>query len=177
MSYLDTPAEAGGTNYEKLFALRPDVLDAWFQLNTVIKDGMDLLRYELVTLAAAGRLRSSYCALAHGTVLRDRFYDGDQVKRIVTDRHSSGLDATEVAIMDFADKVARDAASITAEDIGILRAHGLDDTDILQVALAAAARSFISKVLDATGTRPDQKYRTSLEPGLRDALTVGRPIS
>ena len=30
-------------------------------------------RCERVTLAAARRLRSSYCALQHGTLLRDRF--------------------------------------------------------------------------------------------------------
>jgi hypothetical protein len=34
---------------------------------------MDLRRYELATLAAAMRLRSSYCALAHGKELAERF--------------------------------------------------------------------------------------------------------
>lgn len=177
MSYLDAPAEAAGTNYEKLFALRPGVYDAWVALNTAVKSGMDLRRYELATLAAAKQLRSSYCSLAHGTVLRDRFYEADAVRRIAEDHHDAGLDAADVAIMDYAGKVARDAASITAEDIGELRAHGLDDEEIFQVALAAAVRCFFSKVLDATGTQPDEKYRASLEPGLRDALTVGRPIS
>jgi hypothetical protein len=32
---------------------------------------MDLRRYELATLAAARRLRSSYCCLAHGRVLAE----------------------------------------------------------------------------------------------------------
>jgi hypothetical protein len=45
------------------------------------------------------------------------------------------------------------------------------------VALAAAARCFFSTVLDATGTEPDAAYRTELEPDLRRALTVGRPIA
>src|SRR3954452_9722759 len=57
------------TNYELAFAERPDVLAAWGQLNGAIKAGMDLRRYELATLAAARRLRSSYCCLAHGSVL------------------------------------------------------------------------------------------------------------
>jgi hypothetical protein len=54
------------TNYERAFAKRPDVFAAWQQLNGAIKAGMDLRRHELATLAAARRLRSSYCALAHG---------------------------------------------------------------------------------------------------------------
>jgi alkylhydroperoxidase family enzyme len=61
------------TNSERAFAERPEVLAAWVQLNGAIKAGMDLRRYELATLAAARRLRSSYCSLAHGTVLREHF--------------------------------------------------------------------------------------------------------
>ena len=61
------------TNYEVAFAERPEVYDAWMQLNGSIKESMDLRRYELATLAAARRLRSSYCCLAHGTVLAERF--------------------------------------------------------------------------------------------------------
>jgi len=61
------------TNYECAFAERPEVYAAWVQLNGAIKAGMDPRRYELATLAAARRLRSSYCCLAHGTVLQERF--------------------------------------------------------------------------------------------------------
>ena len=41
------------TNYERAFAERPEVYAAWQQLNGAIKQGMDLRRYELATLAAA----------------------------------------------------------------------------------------------------------------------------
>jgi len=90
MSYLDTPTEGHAkgevarlydadrarqghvANYTRVFALRPEAYQAWAQLNTTIKAGMDLRRYELATLAAALQLRSSYCSLAHGTLLRNR---------------------------------------------------------------------------------------------------------
>jgi alkylhydroperoxidase family enzyme len=62
-------------NLTRLFACRPAVYQAWRQLNEAIKASMDLRRHELATLAAARRLCSSYCPLAHGKVLRDRFYD------------------------------------------------------------------------------------------------------
>ena len=45
---------------------------AWKQLNGTIKGGMELRRYELATVAAARELRSSYCTLAHGSVLMDK---------------------------------------------------------------------------------------------------------
>jgi len=114
-------------NFTRLFARRPAVYTAWRQLNAAIKANMDLRRYELATLAAARRLRSSYCALAHGKVLRERFYDANAVRSIATDHHHARLDPMDVAVMDFADQVAADASSVTADDIAALRAHGLSD--------------------------------------------------
>jgi uncharacterized peroxidase-related enzyme len=162
------------TNYERAFTERPEVLQAWGQLNGAIKEGMDLRRYELATLAAARRLRSSYCSLAHGTVLRERF--GEPVREIALDRRSAGLDEVDVAVMDFAEKVVDDAAAIQESDLQRLRDLGLSDTDIMDVALAAAARCFFSKTLDAMGVLPDASYQ-ELEPELREALVVGRPIA
>jgi uncharacterized peroxidase-related enzyme len=163
-------------NFTQAFSQRPDVYAAWQRLNGTLKAGMDLRRYELATIAAARRLRSSYCMLAHGSVLAERFLAADAVRAVVADHRSAGLDAADVAIMDLAEKVADDATSVTQTDIDRLREHGLSDRDITDVVLAAAARCFFSKALDALGALPDPKYATSLEADLRDALVVGRPI-
>src|SRR5439155_6102130 len=58
----------------------PAVYEAWQQLKETIAGSMDARRYELVTLAAARELRSSYCALAHGKVLAERFLDPRTVR-------------------------------------------------------------------------------------------------
>ncbi|MFQ5966694.1 MAG: carboxymuconolactone decarboxylase family protein [Acidimicrobiia bacterium] len=163
-------------NFTQVFALRPDVYDAWGHLITAIRAGMDRRRYELATVAAAQQLRSSYCTMAHSRVLRARFYDTETVRDIVIDRNAAGLDEVDLAIMNFAERVVVDAASITEEDIKALKEVGLSDGEILDVALAAAARSFFAKVLDAVGAPPDPEYREMLEPELQEALTVGRPI-
>jgi alkylhydroperoxidase family enzyme len=162
------------TNHERAFADRPEVYAAWFQLNGAIKAGMDLRRYELVTLAAARRLRSSYCCLAHGTVLVERF--GEPVLEIALDHHAAGLDEVDVAVMDLAERVVDDATSIGDGDLQRLRDLGLSETEIMDVVLAAAARCFFSKTLDALDIRPDASYR-DLEPQLRETLVVGRPIA
>ena len=46
----------------------------------------------------------------------------------------------------------------------------------MDVILAASARCFFSKTLDALGVLPDASY-LELEPELREALVVGRPIA
>jgi hypothetical protein len=78
--------------------------------------------------------------------------------------------------MDFAERVVDDASSIGEADRQRLRELGLSDEDIMDVALAASARCFFSKTLDALGVQPDASYR-ELEPELREALVVGRPIA
>lgn len=163
-------------NFTKAFSLRPNVYAAWLQLNEAIKSNMDLRRYELATVAAARRLRSSYCALAHGSVLMSQFLEPQTVRALVDDFRTADLEPTDVAVMELADKVAHDATSVTDDDIERLRALGLSDGEVLDVVLAAAARSFFSKTLDALGVEPDAKY-SKLEPDLRDTLAVGRPIA
>ena len=162
------------TNYERAFAERPQVYTAWRALVTAIKDGMDERRYELATLAAARRLRSSYCCLAHGTVLIEQF--GEPVREIALDHRTAGLDEVDVAVMDLAERVVDDATTIGEADLQRLRDLGLSDADVMDVVLAATARCFFSKTLDALGVRADASYG-ELDEGLREALVVGRPIA
>jgi alkylhydroperoxidase family enzyme len=162
------------TNFERAFEQRPEVYLAWRALNDAIKAGMDLRRYELATLAAARRLRSSYCCLAHGRILSEQF--GEPVADIMRDHTSAGLDAVDVAVMNLAERVAAGASSMTDADLQPLRDLGLGETDIMDVVLAASARCFFSTTLDALDVRADAAY-ADLEPAVRDALVVGRPIA
>jgi alkylhydroperoxidase family enzyme len=152
-------------NFSRLFARRPAAYAAWRQLNGSIKETMDVRRYELATLAAAGELRSSYCALAHGKVLYDRF--GFMPGDTISDE--------ERAVQELARKVVADATSVTQEDVDKLRGFGLTEDEVFDVVLAAAARCFFSKTLDALGVAADAAYR-ELPPEVREPLTVGRPI-
>jgi alkylhydroperoxidase family enzyme len=162
---IDRDALGYTPNFNRLFARRPAVYAAWKQLNGSIKESMDLRRYELATIAAAGALRSSYCSLAHGKVLLDQFgvRPGDE------------LSDEERAVQELARKVALDASAITQADVDRLRAFGLGDDEIFDVVLAAAARCFFSKTLDALCVQADAEYR-ALDPDVAGALTVGRPI-
>ena len=157
-------------NFVQAFSLRPEVLRAWQQLNGAIK-ARDMRRYELATLAAARRLRSSYCALAHGKVLADQFLGEEAVAALPT-----GLDEADRAVVELAEHVVDDATSITEADIDRLRTLGLSDGEIVDVVLAAAARCFFSKTLDALGAEPDSAF-AGLDSAFLDALVVGRPIA
>jgi len=105
-------------------------------------------------------------------VLRSKFFTPEQVEAIVTDHRTAGLTEQEVAVIDFALKLTDHAYKITGRDVDRLRAVGLGDEEIVDVAAAAAQRNFASRLYDALGAEPDEAYR-QLEPSLVEALDVG----
>jgi uncharacterized peroxidase-related enzyme len=156
-------------NHAKVFSLRPEVLEAWRAFQTSIRKNLRLRRYELVTFAAAMALNCRYCLLAHGAILNKNGVSIDQLRTILTNFHDAGLERDEVVIMDFAQKIIRNANEMIQTDVDTLRALGLEDIEILDITLTATMRSFASKTFDALGAEPDAVYN-ELEQQLSDLL-------
>ncbi|MEP6660631.1 MAG: peroxidase-related enzyme [Acidimicrobiales bacterium] len=164
-------------NYAPAFATRPDVAEAWNTLNNAVRGNMERRRFELATIAAARALRSTYCMAAHSKFLRDICGDEPTMRAVAADPSGANLDAADRAVMDFASHVALDASSISAADVQRVRDHGLSDPEIVDVALAAAARAFFTKFLDALGVQADARLGDTFDPEVRRQVTVGRPIA
>lgn len=193
MSFVDTidPADASGEvlemyqrqqaswgyvpNYATIFSLRPEVLARWAQLLSAIRRPMDDRRFELVTLAAAHVYRHTSCSLAHGSELA-KFIGEDAVCDLVAGKFGDQISEAEKEMVRYAKKIAEDASQVTADDVQRLKAHGLDDAEIFDIAAAVAGRAFLTKLLDALGSEPDSKFN-ALSEKMRDTLVVGRPIS
>jgi uncharacterized peroxidase-related enzyme len=163
-------------NWARAFSLRPNVMEGWTALLQSVQSNLPVRTYELATLAAARALRSTYCSLAHGTVLATKVFDAPAVTAIMKDAPEAPLEPRERAMMAFAEKIAVAADQITAGDVERLRSHGYRDQEIFDVAAAAAARCFFAKLLDAMGAQADAAFN-DLDPALRQALTVGRPVT
>ncbi len=164
-------------NYAEAFASRPSVAAAWSALNGAVREGMDRRRYELVTIAAAQALRSTYCAVAHSKFLRDACGDESTMRSIAAEPDAAELDDTDRALVAFARKVARDAAGVDERDIEALRVVGMSDNDIADVVFAVAARCFFATVLDAVGAEADHQLGAALPADVAGQLAVGRPIA
>ena len=163
-------------DYAQAFCHRPQVMKSWGHLITEIRRPMDARRIELVTFVAAYESRHSPCSLAHGAALAE-IIGKDAVLAIAAGREEDVLNPADVAILRYARQIARDASQVTAADIAELRdVHGLSEEEIFDVAANAASRSFFTKLLDGLGVDADRGFM-DLDPELRQALTVGRPIS
>ncbi|HWM33247.1 MAG TPA: carboxymuconolactone decarboxylase family protein [Pseudolysinimonas sp.] len=155
------------TEHTKVMALNPEAHHAFEALVHAIQPSLGSRAYRLITLAAAGALASQPCLLAHGGFARRQF-DDEQLERIGRDFHDAGLTEAEVAMMDYAVKISTDAAAMTDDDVAVLRGHGFDDRQILDITLAAAARNYYSRALSALGVVDE--VPASLPTGVRDAL-------
>jgi uncharacterized peroxidase-related enzyme len=164
-------------NYAPAFATRPDVAEAWSQLNLTVRGGMERRRFELATIAAARALGSTYCTAAHSKFMRDVCDDEATMRATAGSAGEDCLDAADREVMRFAALVVRNAASITGDDVQRLRDVGLADRDIADVVFAAAARAFFATVLDALGVQADVQLADTFEPGLRQQMAVGRPFA
>ena len=156
-------------NHALVFSLRPEVLATWRAFQASIRKNLRLRRYELVTLAAAMALKCRYCILAHGAILNKNGVGVEQLRSMLANFHDAGLEPAEVAIMEFAQKIARGANEMTQADVDALRALSLQDVEILDITLTATMRCFASKTFNALGAGPDAAYE-ELERKLSDLL-------
>jgi len=161
-------------NYATVFSHRPEVMRRWAELLAALKRPMDRRRFELATFAAAVALRSTLCTLAHGNALLE-FFPADDVKALARGEAPPSLAAADGALMRFACAVAHDASAITADDVAELKGHGFSDAEVFDIAAVAAGRAFFAKVVESLGVATDAPLR-SMDPSLREALTVGRPV-
>jgi uncharacterized peroxidase-related enzyme len=156
---------------------RPDLLPLWSDFFDGVKAGFTLSprEWKLITFIAAREVPSTYCVSVYGQRLIGDLGSKEAVLDVLTDFRHADLPERDVAMLAFAQKVARSAHQITEADIDTLRAHGFSDPQIADIGLCASLRCFMSRFFEATGAGPEAKFIDD-DPTFREAMTVGRKI-
>lgn len=147
------------SNYHQMLSFRPETARAYGELVKTFRGKMRLRRYELIMMAGARAIRCRYCLVVHGSILLKNGFSEEQVAAVIRDYHAADLTPQEVAIMEFTEKLSGDAYQMTQVDFDALRAHDLSDEEILDIALAAAARNFQSRLIVSMGIALEEPYR------------------
>jgi uncharacterized peroxidase-related enzyme len=165
-------------NLSRLWAWRPEVVEAFAALRTLLTSRSTLSQRELGVLvcATAASLGDSYCALAWGKRLADTS-DPPTAAAVLRAAQSPAMTARDRALSDWARRVAGDPNATTREDVGALRTAGLSEQEIFEATVFIAFRLAFSTVNDALGARPDWQLAAAVPPEVRDAVTFGRPTS
>lgn len=155
-----------------VFGLHPEPFERMRLVTREVRSKMPLRRYELIQLAVSLAVECPTCTVVHGALLRRQVFGPDEMRRILADFRCAGLEASEVAIMSYAQKLSG-AGRPERGDVEALRYNGLSDTEILDITMAAAARNFFTRIFNALGVEPEPAYLDGLEDDLAAALLGG----
>jgi alkylhydroperoxidase family enzyme len=81
--------------------------------------------------------------------------DEPLVKAIQDDYRTAPLSDQDRTMLEYVEKITRDATQVSREDHDRLRAVGFDDKGILQITLIASWFNYITRVADALGVGRD----------------------
>jgi uncharacterized peroxidase-related enzyme len=156
------------------WSARPDIIIPVENLLNRLRDGfsLGLLNYKLITFVAAQHVPSSYCSHVYFRLLSEEL-GRERTLAVIRDYASADLSEQQVAMLDYAAQISKDASKITEDDIQKLRAVGLSDLNIADIALAASFRAFMSRYFDAVGAFVEPKFLDK-DNDVRTALSVGR---
>lgn len=162
--------------HTRAMAINPEAHQAFEALVRAVVPSIGLRNYELATLGAARAIGSTHCLLAHGRKsLRAGVIDEDQLIQLAR-REDEGFDERDRAVVAYAERLSTDAATMTDADTLRLREVGFTDRQIVDLTLAAAARNFFSRALQALAVPVDDV--PGLSPALAAALRhAGDPAS
>ena len=141
---------------------RPEELRAFIGLHDALMmkdtDALSKADREMIVVATSAKNDCLYCVVAHGAVLRLRRRDPLIADQIATNYRKADLTSREVAMLDFAAKVAVDSASIADADHDALRAEGFTDEDIWDIGSIAALFAYSNRMANFASMLPNEEF-------------------
>jgi uncharacterized peroxidase-related enzyme len=92
---------------------------------------------------------------SHAEFLRQVTLDDGLVQAIKQDHRTAPVSEAEHVMLDYIDRMTRDATELGRDDLARLRQAGFDDTAILQITLIGSWFNYINRVADALGVGRD----------------------
>ena len=148
-------------NVLKAHAFAPEKLDAFAALYNDLmlgESGLSKLEREMIAVVVSSANRCYYCQVAHGAAVRALSGDPALGERMVMNWRTADLSPRQRAMLAFAEAVTLSSARIEEADREALRAEGLTDRDIWDVANVAGFFNMSNRVASATGMEPNPEY-------------------
>lgn len=142
-------------------AHRPQEFRAFMAYHDALMDGESKLtkaEREMIVVATSAANDCLYCVVAHGAILRVRAKDPLLADRVAINYRKAGLAPRQLAMLDFASKVANDSASIDEPDFDALRSHGFDDETIWDIGAIVALFSLSNRMANLTSMQPNPEF-------------------
>ncbi|MBU2531399.1 MAG: peroxidase-related enzyme [Alphaproteobacteria bacterium] len=142
-------------------AHRPDELRAFFAYHDALMEkesGLSKAEREMIVVATSSDNGCQYCVIAHGAILRIRARNPLIADQIAVNYRKADISARQMAMLDFAMKVANDSKSIGDDDFEALRGHGFIDEDIWDIAAISAFFGLSNRMANFTSMRANAEF-------------------
>jgi RNA polymerase sigma-70 factor (ECF subfamily) len=146
---------------------RPKVIEAEvgaIRLLLFAEQHLTHIQKEEILLVVSGANRNTYFVAVHSEILAALGVPPEAAGRIVLEHRQAGLNEANVALLDFALKLAAEPPAIAIEDWTKLRTHGYADEQILEAIVITALTSFLNTVQFGIGAVPDFGPQIAFSP-------------
>lgn len=142
-------------------AHRPDEFRAFLAYNTAVmarESGLTAAEKEMLIIAHSNHNGCVYCVASHGAVLRLETGDPSISEKVAVNYHEADITSRQKAMIDFAMKVTTDSRCINEEDFKTLRAHGLTNEDIWDIAAITSFFNLSNRMMNFAAIRLDDQF-------------------
>ncbi|HKY29183.1 MAG TPA: peroxidase-related enzyme [Pyrinomonadaceae bacterium] len=159
---------------------RPDLVATEAKLIETLlfqKGALTRLQKELILLTVSGANSNVYFPAVHAQTLQFLGVKLDQSAALTADYRQAGLTETDVALLDFAQKLILQGNKFAADDVEQLRGKAFSDEQILEAVLMVGLTYLLNTIQFGLGTVPDFKPRLNISPKeVNPTDGSGRPI-
>ena len=142
--------------------LRPDLVDAQVQMMDRLlfsKGALSRVQKEFILLVVSAENNNSYFPALHCQTLQFLGVKPEHSQQVVIDHREANLSDSDVALLDFARKLASSPHSFTDSDVESLRKSNFNDEQILEAVLMVGLTQLFNCIQMGLGTEPDFKPR------------------
>ena len=142
--------------------LRPDLVDAEVKLLDRLlfsKGALTRLQKEFILLAVSAQNNNSYFSALHCQTLQFLGVKAEQSQQVLLDHHAANLSDADIALLDFARRLASQGQSFAGVDVESLRKSNFNDEQILEAVLMVGLAQLLNCIQMGLGTEPDFKPR------------------
>lgn len=123
-------------------------MDAMFQSTSLSRE-----HCELIAVTVSNANGCEYCVAHHSKALNHYWEDKERLEALKTNYHSADLSQKELQMVKYALKITADPTSIQEEDVTALRAVGLTDREIHDLAFIASYFNFVNRIALGLGVK------------------------
>lgn len=160
---LDNVAEKAGfiPNVFSTLARRPDEFRAFFDYHNALMEresGLSKGEREMIVVATSAMNHCLYCVIAHGAIVRIREKNPILADQLATDYTRADITPRQIAMLDFACKVATSSSDVNEKDFNALHEHGFNDEDIWDIGAITAFFAMSNRLASVTGMMPNEEF-------------------